>query len=64
MTWAVINSENVVVNVVIWNGGDNLFDGFTTVQLEENEPCSPGWTYDPNSTPRFVEPITPDPVPE
>jgi hypothetical protein len=56
MTWAVINSENVVVNIVIWGGGDNLFDGFTTVQLEENEPCSPGWTYDPNGTPRFIEP--------
>lgn len=56
MTWAVINSENVVVNVVIWSGGDNLFDGFTTVQLEDNEPCSPGWIYDPNATPRFVEP--------
>jgi len=61
MTWAVINLENLVVNVVIWGGGDNLFDGFTTVQLGENEPCSPGWTYDPNATPRFTEPLPPDP---
>ena len=56
MRWAVINFENVVVNVVIWGGGDNIFDGFTTVQLEDNEPCSLGWTYDPNATPRFIEP--------
>jgi len=62
--WAIVRPDNIVDNVVIWAGGDNFFDGFTTVQLGENERCSPGWTYDPNATPRFIEPITPDPVPE
>jgi hypothetical protein len=64
MRWAVITFDNIVDNVVIWNGGESLWPEMITVQLEDNEPCSPGWLYDPNATPRFIEPITPDPVPE
>jgi hypothetical protein len=28
-----------------------------TIQLDPGERCAPGWTYDPNNTPRFVEPL-------
>lgn len=60
MRWAIVNQNNFVDNVVIWSGGESLWPDMTPVQLDENERCAPGWTYDPNATPRFVEP-TPAP---
>lgn len=56
MRWALIDSENIVENVVIWGGGASLWPDMLTVQLETEEPCSPGWIYDPSATPRFFEP--------
>jgi hypothetical protein len=56
MRWALVNTNNIVDNVVIWDGGGDLFQGTTNVHLADNEACAPGWTYDPNSDPRFVEP--------
>lgn len=59
MRWAVITYDNIVDNVVIWGGGESLWPGMITVQLADNEPCAPGWTYDPApmANPRFIEPV-------
>jgi hypothetical protein len=58
MRWALVNKEtNLVENVVIWDGLNDLFQNTTNVQLQENERCSIGWTYDVNGDPRFIEPV-------
>lgn len=57
MRFALIDQNTLIVwNVVIWGGGESPWPDMTTVQLDENERCAPGWTYDPNATPRFIEP--------
>jgi len=56
MRWALVNSNNTVDNVVIWDGTGDLFQGTTNIQLSEDELCVAGWSYDPNNNPRFVEP--------
>ena len=56
MRWAIVNSNNIVENIVIWDGNGDLFSTTQNVQLQENEPCSIGWTYDVNGDPRFIEP--------
>ena len=56
--WALVNTTTLVVdNVVIWGGGDSLWPDMLTIQLEPEERCAPGWTYDSTNTPRFVEPL-------
>lgn len=54
---------NVVENVVVWDGETawNAPPSWSLVQLEPNESCAPSWTYDENSTPRFIAPA-PQPV--
>jgi hypothetical protein len=56
MRWALVDSNNIVENIVIWDGSGSLFQGVTCVNLQENEHCSIGWTYDVNGSPRFIEP--------
>lgn len=56
--WALIDADSVVANVVIWTGGESLWPNLTPILLNENERCAPGWTYEPNSNPRFIEPPT------
>jgi hypothetical protein len=56
MRWALINTEtNLVENVIIWDGEGSLFPNTLNVLLTENEPCSIGWLYEANNTPRFTE---------
>lgn len=58
MRWAIINLENnIVENVIIWDGNGQIypFDTLQLIQLEENERCEIGSLYDPNSSPRFIE---------
>lgn len=58
MRWALVNSTTLVVdNVIVWGGGDSLWPDMLTIQLEPDERCAPGWTYESNNTPRFVEPL-------
>lgn len=60
MRWAIVNPSSMNVdNVVIWGGDGNLFDGMLTIQLDPDERCAPGWTYDSAATPRFLEPTPP-----
>lgn len=55
--WALVNETTLVVdNVIIWGGGESLWPDMLTIQLEPDERCAPGWTYDSNATPRFFEP--------
>lgn len=60
MRWAMIDSNNIVNNIIIWDGQGELFNGRLVIQLEENEPCSIGWAYDKNSSPRFIEQDVPE----
>ena len=57
MRWALVNSENIVENVVIWDGTGEMFQNTTNVELQENEVCSSGWIYSKNSSPRFSAPV-------
>ena len=60
MRYALVNPTTLVVdNVVIWGGGDSPWPDLTPVQLDADERCAPGWTYDPNALPRFIEPTPP-----
>lgn len=55
--------ENVVKNVVVWDG-ETTWDVpslWSLVQLQVNETCAPSWTYNENATPRFIAP-PPTPV--
>lgn len=56
MRWALVNSDNIVENVVIWDGVNDLFHNTTNINLNENERCEIGFLYDPNGDPRFNEP--------
>lgn len=49
MKWAMIDANNIVENVIIWDGIGDLFVGKTVVQLQEGEWCSIGAIYDPNA---------------
>lgn len=55
MRWAMIDANNIVENVIIWDGLGDLFSGKTIVQLEDGEWCSIGALYEANGTPRFIE---------
>jgi hypothetical protein len=55
MRWALIDLNNLVENIVIWDGLGEVFAGKTIVQLEENEWCSVGALYEATGTPRFTE---------
>ena len=50
MRWALIDANNIVENVIIWDGQGDLFSGKTVVQLQEGEWCSIGASYNPNAT--------------
>lgn len=59
MRWAIIYPDTFIVeNIVIWGGEGDIFAGFITVQLGEDEYCNPGWVYDPTplANPRFTDP--------
>lgn len=53
--WALINANNLVENIVIWDGQGEIFSGRTIVQIEEGESCNIGALYEENGTPRFIE---------
>ncbi len=48
MRWALVRN-NIVKNIVIWDGNGNIFDDYITVRLDENSPVSIGWIYDPET---------------
>lgn len=59
MRFALVTSANVVDNIIVWGGGESLWPGMMTIQLEPNEQCEIGNIYQPGQTPRFVPPEPP-----
>jgi len=57
MRWALIDSNNFVENIVIWDGLGDLFVDKTIVQLEDNEWCDIGASYEATGTPRFTQSV-------
>jgi hypothetical protein len=58
MRWALINNQNEVSNVIIWDGQQQFStpEGMQLLQLNDDEGCGPGYSYDENSSPRFTAP--------
>jgi hypothetical protein len=53
--WALINADNLVENIVVWDGQGEIFAGRTIVQLNDEEWCNIGASYDANGNPKFIE---------
>ena len=45
----MINENNIVDNIIVWDGQGELFSGKTIVQLQDGEWCNIGALHDPNS---------------
>jgi hypothetical protein len=64
--YALINNQNIVDNIVIWDGSDSWQppQTMTCINVEGIE-CSIGWAYDGSvfTAPVVVE-VTPEPTPE
>lgn len=66
MKYAVINSSNIVENIIVWDGSApyNSGEGMTLVEIQDGVFCSVGWLYDP-ATQTFTDPNPqPEPAPE
>ena len=55
MKWALIDVNNLVENIVIWDGMGDIFVGKNIVQIQDGEWCSIGALYEANSSIRFIE---------
>ena len=55
MRYAIIEGS-VVRNVATWDGVTPWDPGLPIIELMAGEICGPGWSYDPDRTPRFGEP--------
>ena len=62
--YALINNQNIVDNIILWDGGDSWQppQTMTCINVEGIE-CSIGWAYDGSvfTAPEVVE-VTPEPV--
>ena len=64
--YALINNQNIVDNVVVWDGSDSWQPPQTMTCINvDNIECGVGWTYDGSvfTAPVVVE-VTPEPTPE
>lgn len=63
--YALINNQNIVDNVVLWDGGDSWQppENMTCLNVEGID-CSIGWVYDGSTftAPEIVV-VTPEPAP-
>ena len=62
--YALINNQNIVDNIVIWDGSDSWQPPQTMICINvENIECGIGWTYDGSvfTAPEVVE-VTLEPV--
>ena len=48
MRWALVDANNVVTGVIIWDGKADYTpaDGLTVVAVPDGVGAGPGWTYD------------------
>jgi hypothetical protein len=60
MRYAVIDSNNYVVNIVLWDGVSEWSPGpgLSLIQIQEEQFVDIGWTYD-EETGLFINPILP-----
>lgn len=42
-SYALINSEGIVANIVEWDGAGDLFDDFQTCKLDDGDFAGPGY---------------------
>lgn len=61
MKAAIINSENIVVNIIVWDDTCEAPEGTTAIILEKNISVSPGWVWIEGTT---FENLNPPPEPE
>lgn len=64
--YALINNQNIVDNIVVWDGGDSWQPPQTMTCINvENIECNLGWVYDGSAfTAPVVVEATPEPTPE
>lgn len=43
--YALIDSDGIVKNIVLWDGNGDIFPGYQTVELTDGVLCSIGWLY-------------------
>lgn len=64
--YALINNQNIVDNIIVWDGGDSWQppENMTCINVEDIE-CNIGWIYDGSvfTAPEIVV-VTPEPTPE
>lgn len=65
MRCAVIDSNNIVQNTVVWDGSSpyNPGPGLSLVEIKDGVDYGPGWIYDP-ATGTFTDPNPPQPDPQ
>ena len=64
--YALISNENIVDNIVFWDGSDSWQppENMTCINVEDID-CSIGWVYDGSAfTAPEVVVVTPEPTPE
>lgn len=64
--YALINNQNIVDNIIVWDGGDSWQPPQTMTCINvENIECNLGWVYDGSAftAPEVIE-VTPEPTPE
>jgi len=64
--YALINNQNIVDNIVVWDGSDSWQPPQTMTCINvENIECNIGWIYDGSAfTAPEVVVVTPEPAPE
>jgi hypothetical protein len=63
--YAIVDSNNIVVNVIVWDGVTPYNPGpnMTLINIPEGVDCAGGWIYDP-VTQTFTDPNPPAPPAE
>ena len=58
MKWAIVEQNNIVSNVVVWDGSSSWTPpkNTTMIELQEMENCRIGSTYSAGQNPRFINP--------
>ena len=59
---ALIDSNGIVQNIIVWEDGDTEPEGFTVVVIDNTVSVSIGWVHNTDNT--FTDPNPPAPVTE
>lgn len=60
MKWAIIDTQNIVTNIIVWDGMSpyDPGEGNTLIKINDGVYCAIGWIYDP-ATQTFSPPAEP-----